>query len=208
MAKRTYKRISSYLSYKYFSRVNREKLKEEYKERTGRDTARGWQFSPEFQQFKRSEQNRIKTYAERNPEQFVSKKDTILRNSVLTDAEQYVFSDSPSPGAQLLNPMKGSENFGPMRVYRGAQNRAARQGKNITTIFRIKAPEELGGDQIATSAAEVEAIRGRLMASYGQNVASGKAKGSYGLIGADYSIEYHATGSSILAIAEIEFFLY
>lgn len=208
MAKRTYKSISSYLSYKYFSRVNLDKWKSEYKERTGRETARGWQTSPEFKKYYDSERNRIRTYAERNPEQFFQKKDTILRRSVLDNVQRYVYSDSPTPGAQLLNPMKGNQNFGPTRVVEGAENRAFTEGKKLTKVIRITAPDELGGNRVATTMQEVEAIRAELMRNYGNNIAKGNKKGSYGLIGADYSIEYHTTGANMLAVIDIELFLY
>jgi len=208
MARRTYKKISSYLSYKYFSRVNREKWKDEYKERTGRESARGWQFSPEFKKFYDSERNRIRTYAERNPEQFFEKKDTILKRSVLDDVQKYVFSDSPTPGAQLLNPMKGGDSFGPKRVVEATENKAFFEGKQLTKVIRINAPDELGGTRIATTMQEVESIRGELMRAYGANVAANNPKGSYGLIGADYSVEYHSTGNNLLAVIDIDMFLY
>ena len=208
MAKRTYRKISSYLSYKYFSRVNREKWKEDYKERTGRETARGWQFSEEYKKFQDSQKGRVKTYAERNPAQFFEKKDTILKRSGLTDSQKYVFSDTPTPGAQLLNPMKGKDQFGPARIFDFTKERGARQGKQTTTIFRVTAPGLLPGSQVATSQSELEAIRGDLMKSYGANVAAVKEKGTYGLIGANYSVEYHETGGSMLAVVDVEMFLY
>lgn len=208
MAKRTYETISSYLSYKYFSRINLERWKDEYKQKTGRETARGWNNSDEYRKYLNSQRSRVKLFAERNPEQFFKKKDTLLRHSKLADFEEYQFSDSPTPGSELLNPMKGSVDFGPVRILDAAENRAFILGKRLTTIFRLTAPGLFTGERIAASQAELMQIRSEMMKSYGQNIAKGKKKGDYSLIGADYEVDYYVTGNDMLAIVDIEMFLY
>ena len=206
MAKRTYKRISSYLSYKYFSRVNREKWKNEYKDRTGRKTARGWNYSPEYSKYLESEKGRIITYAERNPVQFLQKKDTILRRSSADLSKKLTYSDSPQAGTKYLNPMKG--NWGPEKLSNTLEQRAKALGKKLVLINRVQVPPELGTNQVFTTKGQGQNVRGDIMSNYGKNVAGAKAKGSYGLIGADYSVETIVTGNLMLGIIDTELYLY
>jgi len=209
MARRIFRKIDGYLSYKYFSRISREKYKQEYKDRTGAETARGWNNSPEYSKFLNAEKQRVITYAERRPDQFIQKKDTILKYSNLDLSQDFTYSDKPSPGGKFLNPMKGK--WGPEKLTENLRKRAEALGKDFIVINRVQAPNKLGGDKVFTTDKQGQAVRGDMMRRFGRIADRNKKYGQGSddeMIGANYAVETVTTGNTLLAIIDTEIFLY
>jgi hypothetical protein len=206
---RVYRKISSYLSFKYFSRLSREKYKDQYKKRTGRPSARGWNFSPEYQAFLRSEKNRVITYAKRNPGQFIEKKDTILKRSKADLSQFFTYSETTQTVLQFLNPMKGV--WGPTNLFDRMKSRAMALGKNAIIIGRIQADPRLGGQYLFFNRKQSLDIRGEIMKRFGaianNYIAQGLDSGTE-MIGANYSVDTVTTGNDLLAVIDVELFLY
>lgn len=210
MAKRTFKKISSFLSFKYFDRRNYNKYREEYKERTGRETVRGWNRSPEYLAYKQSNLGRIKTYAERNPEQFADKKDYVMRHSNRVYDFESEAGDRKLSGYDYLNPMKSS--WGPGQIADQLNAKSVGENKELTEVYIVNAPLELGGRQVFSSAADLEQARGEIMKLYGQYIArnpdgSNKAPGTYGIIDADYYVSMLGDSDNLIAVMTADLYL-
>ena len=62
--------LDSWEDFKRLDERNRQFWGRRWKDRTGSDTLRGWNNSPEYESYLDSKENRLDTYAERNPESY------------------------------------------------------------------------------------------------------------------------------------------
>lgn len=70
MAKIKGRSLDSWEGFKRLDEQNRQLWGQRWKERTGSDTLRGWNNSPEYESYLSSKENRLDIYAERNPESY------------------------------------------------------------------------------------------------------------------------------------------
>lgn len=211
MAKRrTFTRIQSFLSFKYFDRKSREYWQGRWKDRTGFTSARGWNNSQEFIRYRESIKDRLIKYAERNPEQFFEKLPYLLRYSKLTFDEAYKYGGTAGTVQAFLNPMRGK--WGLSQLIEQLEVRAWAENKGIVLIARVTdtSESELLDEEteIVTSTKESDDLRGVILRNYGNNVAAGKAAGTYDLMGANYQVQVLSTSTDMLAVIDMELFTY
>lgn len=211
MAKRrTFTRISSFLSFKYFDRKSREYWQKRWKDRLGVTSARGWNGSPEFYRYRESIKDRLIKYAERNPDQFFEKLPYLLRYSSLTFDETYKYGGTAGTVQAFLNPMRGK--WGLSQLIEQLEVRAWSENKGIVLIARVQdtSDSELLDEEyeIVTSEKESDDLRGDVLRNYGRNVAAGKTAGNYDLMGANYQVQVISSSTDMLAVVDMELFTY
>lgn len=128
------RRIDSYKDWKFYDRKNKEKYKEAWKERKGKETARGWNESPEWKAYQKSKQNRIKTLYGRNPK------------AVLDNAER-VFRKQ-DVNFRAIDPYKDIEVYNSIgEIYTDLENlivQAAMAGKGVEVSMNLQGLYESG----------------------------------------------------------------
>ena len=211
MAKRrTFTRISSFLSFKYFDRKSREYWQSRWKARLGVTSARGWNGSPEFYRYRESIKDRLIKYAERNPQQFFEKLPYLLRYSKLSFEDAYKYGGTAGTAQAFLNPMRGK--WGLSQLIEQLQVRAWTENKGITLVARVQESTSSGllneEYEIVTTVKESDDLRGVILRNYGKNVAAGQAAGTYDLMGANYQVRVMSTSSDMLAVVDMDLFTY
>ena len=208
--RRTFTRISSFLSFKYFDRKSREYWQGRWKDRTGFTSARGWNNSREFLGYRESIKDRLIKYAQRNPEQFFQKIPYLLRYSKLSFDETYKYGGTAGTAQAFLNPMRGK--WGLSQLIEQMEVRAWNENKGITLIARIQESTSAGllddETEIVTSEKESNDLRGVILRNYGKNVAAGQPAGTYDLMGANYQVRIISTTTDMLAVVDMELFTY
>lgn len=212
MAKRKYTSINSFLSYKYFDRLSRKYWQKRWKDKTGRETARGWNNSYEFRRYRSSIPGRIIKFAERRPKQFFDKAETVLRYSKFDFSFEDIYQKEKENVNEFLNPLSGA--WGLTTLMRQIQARAILAGKKMLPIAKISMvpglePSVLNEDPtVITSIAESQRIREIVAKNYGDRVVKDKKEESYSLMGATYRLRTLVTSTQMLALFEMEIFYY
>lgn len=205
MAKRKFTRIDSFLAFRAFDRKAEQKYKDEYKQRTGKENARGWNHSKEFDRFQKSRAGRVVRYAENNPESFLKYSERVFRRGVPGATEKETFAGDVKH-LDTLNPMK--TGTGAIDIIEQARALAKSQGKRLIIAGEYRSELLPGGKAVITGEQSVIDARNEMMRAYGAGIAAGQAAGSYQLIGANYSYQLVSSGSNLLLTIEQENFFY
>lgn len=229
MAKRTYRRIEGWASFKYFDRINRIYWKNRYLKRTGAANARGWNYSPEYGGYKQAQRARIIKFAQESPEQFFAKADTVLRYSKLSYNNSFSYRQKGEKVQSYLNPH--TKKWGVSNLMEQLKTRGLLAGKSSILIVKVSGPAELmpNGPEIVKTLTESNLLRDRTMINYRKNVvdpwkakikamkeAAKKAgkkfkmpdQENYGLIAVNYRVREFTTGFHALGLVDVEMTLY
>ena len=199
MAKRHFRRIDSFLSFRYYERRAENRAKEAWKERTGRETARGWNNSPERGKYLEGRFGRIEKYAERNPESFLKYADRITKDAIPGVEQKAAYSGDITDPA-YLNPMLSKGGTIAEKMIQAAELRASATGKKLVMVGEMK--WDMGGitgSATFTGRAGALAAHIEMMKDYAAAIA-GFPVGISGLIASDYKFKTTESSGVIIMV--------
>jgi len=199
--------LNDWKSFKTLDRVNRNLWGERWKERVGAENLRGWNGSPEYRRYMESKENRLETWAERNPKNF-------FENVGKGRAEGTPKVDR----ATGLRPMFVQEQYSELRGYGSItelisdiqylRGIAAARGLEFKVVVNYK--DDTGTGKTFTVVGEEKAVqelakmRGNWAAEMTAQAKAGNQKSNYGLIQIDGELSARQTESSFIVYADVD----